>query len=180
MTIRAEERWKYGTKGHWQPAISNWMKTKGSLTKRLVRLNKGFEVEPVWQARASLRAVEARWLGVRPGQRVDVRLVRLRVGGKPVVVAKTIKLLNSPRCDWPFWRGLGKRSLGSALFSDPRVKRGNVKYCEMPKQCEWVEALGGLNCSRYARMAKFSVRSETTPLWVCEVFLSTLVEVSAQ
>lgn len=172
-----DSRWRLHAPTVWPDWAIDWASTKGSLTERLVGLGRGFEVEPVWQGRCRLRAAEAVALGLPAGRSVDARLVRLSVGGQVVVVAKTIKMLDAPRCDWPFWRGLGRRSLGTALFSDPTVRRGRLQFSTLLAAIRWPNQLIDHAGPRYARVAKFTRAKATTPLWVCEVFLPSLSDV---
>lgn len=114
------------------------------------------------------------------------RLVRLHVGGNTVVLAQTLLAMDGAINDWRFWNGLGKRSLGSMLFNDPRVKRGTLYFARLPARHPWVMALQTgeyktrLRADRnnprvwYARCAKFEHAHGRTPLWVMEVFLPTL------
>lgn len=173
----------------WPLWARNWACTKGSLTQRLVGLNKGFRVEPVLQGMAHIKqgpalppqCNEKGWAG----QLMRQRLVRLHVGNSPVVLAQTLVKVDGPVNDWHFWRGLGNRSLGSVLFSDPEVKRGSLFFARLPFEQPWVQQLlspallaemrkTGQGRDWYARCAKFSRKPNRTPLWVMEVFLPQL------
>jgi len=169
----------------WPVWARNWASTQGSLTRRLVRLNQGFKVEPVVQGRVLVKHGP----GFRPhglrGQMMRQRLVRLHVGNAPVVLAQTLVKMDGPVNDWRFWRGLGTRSLGSVLFSDPQVKRGELHFARLPLGQAWVWQLLdprlriemnkiGQGRVWYARCARFSRKPERTPLWVMEVFLPQL------
>lgn len=164
----------------WPAWARNWAGTQGSLTRRLVGLNKGFKVEPVVQGRVLVKHRQS-----LKGQMMRQRLVRLHVDNVPVVLAQTLVEMDGPVNDWRFWRGLGTRSLGSVLFSDPQVKRGELYFARLPLQQAWVWQLLdprlriemnkiGQGRVWYARCARFSRRPERTPLWVMEVFLPQL------
>lgn len=177
--------WRPHCPSSWPAWAREWAGTRGSLTRRLVGLNEGFRVEPV---------VQNRRLAVHPGNlprqggRSGVmrqRLVRLHVGQRPVVLAQTLIQTRGPVNDWRFWRGLGSRSLGSMLFSDPRVHRGNLYFARLASHEGWVlellptpvrQALASRprQASWYARCARFSRQPHRTPLWVMEVFLPPL------
>jgi chorismate lyase len=169
----------------WPAWARNWACTPGSLTQRLVRLNQGFKVEPVVQAKVLIkRGPGARGQSVT-GQMMRQRLVRLHVNNAPVVLAQTLVEMDGPVNDWHFWRGLGTRSLGTVLFSDPKVKRGKLYFARLPLQQPWVQRLlppamkaemNRLGSGRvwYARCARFSRKPDRTPLWVMEVFLPQL------
>lgn len=170
-------------------------------------LNQGFGVEPVYQGLGRVTGVETDLLGLPVGLRVKARQVRLHVGlvgqsKQAVVLAQTLMAVNGPVCDWPFWRGLGSRSLGSALFSDPSVERGPLYFAKLPNHTPWVRKLleESVACQAngneptdgcrfkfsierhldlpefYARCAQYKRGQGTTPLWVFEVFLPALQE----
>lgn len=173
----------------WPAWARNWASTKGSLTQRLVGLNEGFKVEPVLQAKAHVKRGPASpprcHVNGSGGQLMRQRLVRLHVNNSPVVLAQTLVKVDGPVNDWHFWRGLGTRSLGSVLFSDPEVKRGQLFFARLPFGHPWVQQLlspallteinkSGQGRAWYARCARFSRKPNRTPLWVMEVFLPQL------
>lgn len=165
----------------WPGWARDWACTPGSLTRRLVGLGHGFEVEPVYQGHARVRGLEHTQVQLKPGARIRARHVRLKVSGRTVVVAQTLLKWDSRACDWPFWRGLGTRSLGSVLFSDPLVRRGALRFARIPAHTPWVQALmpSGVGhaaaCPHvFARCARYERGSGRTPLWVFEVFLPAL------
>lgn len=92
--------------------VHDWLRHTGSLTQALSRRG-DFRVQCCYQGRIRLVG----------GWRVRARAVALCVNDLPVVWAMTLLLppggrrglLAHPRCDWPFWRTLGERSLGTAL-----------------------------------------------------------------
>lgn len=172
-------KWTRHCPPSWPVWARNWAGTPGSLTQRLVRLDKGFKVEPVVQGKVLVEHARGRRVLMRQ------RLVRLHVGNSPVVVAQTLVEMDGLVNDWHFWRGLGSRSLGTVLFSDPQVKRGKPCFARLPLRQSWVQALlppalkaqmSGLGTDRvwYARCTRFSRKPNRTPLWVMEVFLPQL------
>ncbi|HEY1057947.1 MAG TPA: chorismate lyase [Limnobacter sp.] len=186
MTVN---RWHAACPATWPTWARDWACTTGSLTVRLKSLQRGFEVEPVAQGLAAVppRTVPDDLATRRHTMRQ--RLVRLKVGGQVVVLAQTVMTLNGKACDWPIWSRLGKRSLGSVLFTDPLVRRGPLRFARLPASTPWIQQLLrrqpacaglpvdlNLNAMRmvYARCARFERRPGRTPLWVMEVFLPTL------
>lgn len=173
----------------WPEWARNWASTRGSLSRRLAGLKQGFEVCPVVQGKVLTRSGSS-----CPPQCVKAgltnhfvrqRLVRLQVNNMPVVLAQTLMKIDGPVIDWHFWRGLGTRSLGSVLFSDPQVKRGELYFARLPMWQPWVQRLlspqlrsqmnkVGKGRVWYARCAQFSRKPNRTPLWVMEVFLPQL------
>lgn len=170
---------------HWPVWARNWASTPGSLTLRLVRLNMGFKVEPVVQGKELIKHGPGSSRRNATGQMMRQRLVRLQVNNAPVVLAQTLVEIDGPVNDWHFWRGLGTRSLGTVLFSDPQVKRGELYFARLPLNQAWVQRvlpaalkaeMNRLGTGRvwYARCARFSRKPNRTPLWVMEVFLPQL------
>jgi chorismate--pyruvate lyase len=154
-----------------------------------VGLKKGFEVQPVVQGKVLLkRRSNLPLINQEDGpwcSRMRRRLVRLKVNNTPVVLAQTVVKIDGFANDWRFWKGLGKSSLGSVLFSDPKVKRSELYFARLPYGHAWVQQLltpqiqADMNKSPfsrvwYARCAKFSRQPNRTPLWVMEVFLPQL------
>ena len=169
----------------WPVWARNWATSKGSLTQRLVGLNKGFRVEPVVQGKVRVKRGPTLPPQCKQAGLMRQRLVRLHVSNTPVVLAQTLVKMAGPVNDWHFWRGLGTRSLGSVLFSDQRVKRGELHFARLPLQHAWVQQLlspalraemNKIGPGRvwYARCARFSRKPNRTPLWVMEVFLPQL------
>jgi len=184
--MRAVPQWCTVCSPTWPAWARNWLSTRGSLTKRLVGLNKGFHVQRLSQGEKRLHGKAALPLGLAAGTLVRERNVRLHVSDTPAVVARTLVKMDGALSDWPFWRGLGTRSLGSVLFSDHSVKRGPLRFAKLPADTPWVLALvqgmpiaNHLPACWYARCAQFSTKTGRTPMWVIEVFLPSLEEVSS-
>ncbi|MCE2745609.1 MAG: chorismate lyase [Burkholderiales bacterium] len=178
-------KWTSHCPPSWPVWARNWASTPGSLTRRLVGLNKGFKVEPVAQGKVLIKNGPGTKGRGASGQAMRQRLVRLHVNNAPVVLAQTLVKTDGPVNDWHFWRGLGTRSLGTVLFSDPQVKRGELYFARLPLRQPWVQQLlppalkaemnrPGTARVWYARCARFSRKPNRTPLWVMEVFLPQL------
>lgn len=178
--------WHSQCPASWPVWARHWASSKGSLTKKLVALNQGFEVQPVVQSTTCIQNGPNLPPQCAKAGMMRQRLVRLHVGGQAVVFAQTLLTMDGPVNDWRFWNGLGKRSLGSMLFRDPRVKRGPLFFAKLPAWQPWVMALIGEGVDGmattphrnarvwYARCARFEHAKGQTPLWVMEVFLPTL------
>jgi chorismate lyase len=169
----------------WPAWARNWAGTRGSLTRRLLTLNAGFEVEPCLQTLAHVGLLTGLPPGHRQAGMMRQRLVRLHVNNQPVILAQTLIKTDGAVNDWHFWHGLGKRSLGSVLFADPRVQRSSLYFARLPANQAWVLSLlpprlrkeaikAGRTPAWYARCARFSRQPHRTPLWVMEVFLPQL------
>jgi chorismate--pyruvate lyase len=113
------------------PALRDWLMTPGSLTARLVAASAGFRVQRLRQAHNVCLADEAAALELARPRRVVEREVLLRCDGRPVVYGHTVVPLSASAHDWPLFSALGERSLGSTLFYDPLVRRGQLEFARI-------------------------------------------------
>jgi chorismate--pyruvate lyase len=113
--------------------VAAWLTAGGSLTARLIAHSRAFRVQRLHQNTALCLADEARAIGMagRGRGRVLEREVLLRCDGNPVVFAHTVVPLSDSASDWPLFGGLGERSLGSTLFYDPLVRRGQLEFARL-------------------------------------------------
>jgi chorismate--pyruvate lyase len=111
--------------------VAAWLTAPGSLTARLIAHSGAFRVQRLHQQTALCLPDEAHAIGMpRPG-RVLEREVLLRCDGAPVVFAHTVVPLSNSASDWPLFGGLGERSLGTTLFYDPLVRRGQLEFARL-------------------------------------------------
>lgn len=164
-------------------AMRGWLSAGGSLTARLVAHSGAFRVQRLHQRTALCLADEARAIGMaRPG-RVWEREVLLRCDGRPVVFAHTVVPMSANAGDWPLFSALGERSLGSTLFDDPLVRRGELEFARLraghPLARRTRAALGETNADTvyYARRCLY--RRHQGTLLVTEVFLPSVIELIA-
>ena len=171
----------------WQPhagavrapaSMRDWLTTEGSLTARLMAHSETFRVCRLHQKTATCLADEARAIGLpRPG-RVREREVLLLCDGRPVVFGHTVVPTGCTASDWPLFSALGERSLGTTLFYDPLVRRGQLEYARIRAGHPLMErvraALGGSDASLYyARRCVY--RRHQGLLLVTEVFLPSVL-----
>lgn len=160
-----------------------WLTAGGSLTARLVAHSAAFRVQRLHQRSALCLADEAQAIGMaRPG-RVWEREVLLRCDGAPVVFAHTVVPLWDSASDWPLFGALGERSLGSTLFYDPLVRRGELEFARLraghPLAQRARAALGDQDGDSvyYARRCLY--RRHQGTLLVTEVFLPAVIDLIA-
>lgn len=112
-------------------AYRSWLTERRSLTARWQRASSAFHVEPVRQGLASPLADEYPRLGLPPRRQAWIRDVVLYCGATPVAFAHTAApaLPRGPVHHW--LRRLGKRSLGTLLFSHPGFVRLAVEYAAL-------------------------------------------------
>jgi chorismate--pyruvate lyase len=171
----------------WQPharavgacaPMRDWLTTEGSLTARLMAHSERFRVRRLHQHAATCLADEARAIGLpRPG-RVWEREVLLECDGIPRVFGHTVVPAVCTASDWPLFSALGERSLGTTLFYDPLVRRGQLEYARIraghPLMGRVRAALGGSDDTLYyARRCVY--RRHQGLLLVTEVFLPSVL-----
>ena len=160
-----------------------WLTADGSLTARLLAHSEAFRVQRLHQRTALCLKDEARKIGMaRPG-RVWEREVLLRCDGAPVVFAHTVVPMSATASDWPLFNALGERSLGSTLFHDPLVRRGELEFARLgaghPLMQRALAALGEAGPGvLYARRCLYRRRQGT--LLVTEVFLPPVLKLTAR
>jgi chorismate--pyruvate lyase len=163
--------------------MRGWLATGGSLTARLTGRSGVFRVQRLHQRVALCLADEARAIGMaRPG-RVWEREVLLRCDGEPVVFAHTVVPVSATATDWPLFGRLGERSLGTTLFRDPLVRRGELEFARLraghPLARRARAALGDATSDTvyYARRCLY--RRHQGTLLVTEVFLPAVIDLIA-
>ena len=125
-------RWLAHADGvHADAAMRDWLTTPGSLTVRLIAHSRQFRVQKLRQAPNVCLADEAAAIGLARPRRVWEREVLLRCDGAPVVYGHTVVPMNATAQDWPLFSALGERSLGTTLFYDPRVVRGQLEFARI-------------------------------------------------
>ena len=162
----------------------HWLAGGGSLTNKLQAHSSAFRVQLLHQDTATCLADEANAIGYhRPG-RVWEREVLLRCDNTPVVFAHTVVPMSADASDWPLFSALGERSLGSTLFGDPRVRRGELAFARLrathplARRTRAALAAQGADVPHdallYARRCLYQRREGT--LLVTEVFLPAVLK----
>ncbi len=164
-------------------AMRAWLTAGGSLTARLTAHSDAFRVQRLHQRTAMCLHDEARAIGLQRPGRVWEREVLLRCDGVPVVFAHTVVPMSASAADWPLFNALGERSLGSTLFYDPRVTRGELEFARIRAGHPLMErasaALGAAAAPvLYARRCLYRRRRGT--LLVTEVFLPPVLALTAR
>jgi chorismate--pyruvate lyase len=113
------------------PAMRRWLTGAGSLTNKLKAHSGAFRVQRLHQNPALCLNDEAAAIGLHRGSRVVEREVLLRCDNTPVVFGHTVVPMSADASDWPLFSALGERSLGSTLFGDPQVRRGELEFARL-------------------------------------------------
>jgi chorismate--pyruvate lyase len=131
------------------PGQRAWLTGEGSLTRRLRQAARTFEVVRLAQRRG--RACNDEVACIQPGAGRGGRLqgqpevqrgaprrlatlareVLLVCDGLPTVFAHSVIDASALRGRWRWLAGLGTRPLGEALFSDPLVRRGPLRFRQL-------------------------------------------------
>lgn len=162
------------------PGLRHWLTGGGSLTAKLKAHSAAFRVQCLHQRTALCLHDEAAAVGLHRAGRVWEREVLLRCDNAPVVFGHTVVPMSATAADWPQFSALGERSLGSTLFGDPQVRRGELEFARMrashPLALRARAALG-LDAQDerilYARRCLY--RRHQGLLLVTEVFLPTVL-----
>nr|WP_269143432.1 chorismate lyase [Massilia phyllostachyos] len=171
----------------WQPhanavrapgKMHDWLTTEGSLTARLMAHSERFRVRRLHQRSSLCLADEARAIGLPRPERVWEREVLLECDGKPAVFGHTVVPTDCTATDWPLFSALGERSLGTTLFHDPLVRRGQLEFARIraghPLFARVRAAIGGTDDTLYyARRCVY--RRHQGLLLVTEVFLPAVL-----
>ena len=161
-------------------AMLAWLRAGDSLTARLIAHSAVFRVQRLHQRTALCLADEAGAIGMARVGRVWEREVLLRCDGRPVVFAHTVVPMAANATDWPMFNALGERSLGSTLFGDPQVRRGELEFARLrpghPLARRARAALGDTSQDSiyYARRCLY--RRHLGTLLVTEVFLPAVAD----
>jgi chorismate--pyruvate lyase len=178
------------------PGLRAWLVGEGSLTQRLKRAARGFEVVRLAQGRGGassdeidcIRPTPTGGSGMQQGRRVWQRGSPRRLGvlarevllvcdGSPTVFAHSVIDAAALRGRWRWLAGLGSRPLGEALFRDPQVRRGPLRFRQLrAPDRRYMGAAAALSArglpvppSLWARRSVFSAGGRQ--LLVTEVFL---------
>ncbi len=113
------------------PLLRHWLGDNGSLTLKLKARCAHFRVKRLHQWRAPCLRDEASILRLAYPQQTWEREVLLYCDQQPVVFAHTVVPLAANATDWPLFSALGERSLGTTLFGDPLVERGQLQFAKL-------------------------------------------------
>ena len=156
--------------------LRTWLTDHGSLTQRLKSRCVSFRVMPLSGGIARANADEYPLLGMPAGTRAYVREVLLLCNGVPVVFAHSVLPLGGLRGGWNGITRLGSRSLGEALFGDPRIERRPLAFRSVRRDHPLYRAAVAhfpvTASSLWGRRSVFCLSGH--PLLVTEVFLPAI------
>jgi chorismate lyase len=163
--------------------MRDWLSDRVSLTRKLMERSQHFRVQCRRQGRGLCLRDECGTIDLPRRLVVREREVVLRCDEQPVIFAHTVVPLRANATDWPFFSALGERSLGTTLFGDPRVRRGELEYAKLhadhPLARRAIETVHLERCRfpLFARRCLF--KRNNGLLLVTEVFLPAVRELQA-
>lgn len=162
--------------------MRDWLTNRHSLTSRLVARCGQFRVQRLQQQVAPCLQDEFRIIGLSRRTNVVERDVLLRCDDVAVVYAHTVLPLSANASHWPLFASLGNKSLGSTLFHDPLVTRGDLHYARLRTSHPLMRRILALQLAPAQTTRLFARRSLFTrhgsSLLVTEVFLPALSALS--
>jgi chorismate--pyruvate lyase len=161
--------------------MRDWLIDRMSLTMKLIAHSRHFRLRRLRQGHGLCLADEFALVGLPHRAPVQEREVMLECDGVPVVYAHTIVPLSSTTSDWPFFGSLGERSLGTTLFGDPRVVRGQLQYAKLHAQHPLAQraaaALGAKSVGVPLHARRCLYKRKRGVLLVTEVFLPAIANI---
>lgn len=160
--------------------MQHWLTDRMSLTKKLIAHSDNFRVQRLSQQPAVCLHDEFAMIGLPRRVCVQERDVLLRCDGVAVVYGHTVVPTSATAADWPFFSSLGERSLGTTLFGDPLVMRGQLHYARLSQahplmmRARKVPGVQVGTGSLWARRCLY--RRHNGLLLVTEVFLPAIAE----
>ncbi|HQU99338.1 MAG TPA: chorismate lyase [Nitrosomonas sp.] len=158
-----------------------WLQDRGSLTKRIQNRCNHFFVKPVFQSFSKVYDDELQIIGVRRDELAMVREVFLYCGDTPVVFAHSAVARKNLRGVWRALNGLGNKSLGTMLFSNPRIKRTPLEFKKIrrghflyDRACVYLQTKPTY---LWARRSLFTLHGQS--ILVTEVFLPSILHLSS-
>lgn len=151
--------------------VQSWLFDQASLTARLKRRCKRFEVRVLSQRHQRPNRNEQHILGIRPGRHALIRQVCLYCNGVACVYARTVIPTPTLTGQQRIYANLGARPLGAMLFADQTMKRDEVMVAEFSlDELPLEDSTGAASC--WGRRSIFRVGGKS--LLVSEYFLPEL------
>lgn len=157
-----------------------WLQGRGSLTRRIQARCSHFRVQPVFQSLAMAHSDERVIMELRFGELALVREVYLFCNDTPVVFAHSVVARKNLRGAWRGLNGLGNKSLGTVLFTNPKIKRTPLQFKKLntghplfERACLKLETTPA---QLWARRSLFTLQGQS--ILVTEVFLPAVLDLT--
>lgn len=147
-----------------------WLTDDGSLTARLISLDRGaFSVRRLSQHWGVPLPSERALLKLPERQTAIIREVTLSLGGEVVVFARSVFPIASLSGNLGHLRRLKNKSLGAILFSHPGMHRSPFELSQMAGDCSYIPRALHQQANAWGRRSRFDI--DGNGLLVSEVFL---------
>ncbi len=158
--------------------LGKWVVDRGSLTERIAGRCENFSVRHVVSRFVAADRDEFRRIGLERRESAFVREVFLCCGETPVVFAHSVAARKSLKGAWRSLKFLGKKSLGSAFLSNPKVGREALEFRRINRRHPLYEkSCRFLDCRPAELWARRSLFSRgRNAILVTEVFLPQILE----
>lgn len=168
-----EPRWQpceRFTSGALPASCRNWLLDDGSLTGRLMELDMGaFSILRLYQGWQVPLPSERRLLGIPCRQQAIVREVALRLGGEPLVFARSVMPISSLTGRLAHLRRLQNKPLGAILFSHAGMHRSPFELARIPGNSSYLPSHLHQAEPAWGRRSRFEINGNG--IMVSEVFL---------
>lgn len=162
------------------PRARNWLQSRGSLTQMIQQRCPHFRVEPVRQSLARPHEDEFSIMQLRRGELALVREVYLYCNHTPVIFAHSLVSRKHLRGVWRNLNTLGRKSLGTVLFSNPAIERTLFEFRKIgashPLCKRASQHLQTSPVNLWARRSLFTLQGQS--LLVTEVFLPDILDLA--
>jgi len=159
------------------PRARGWLENHGSLTQLIQQRCSDFRVKQMFQSLDKACGDELAVMNLRRNELALVREVYLYCGNTPVVFAHSVVARKDLRGAWRGLSGLGNRSLGTVLFTNPVIRRTPLRFRKLnpahPLFHRACQKLKVKPSGLWARRSLFVLRRSR--LLVTEVFLPAIL-----
>ncbi len=153
--------------------VQSWLFDHASLTARLKRGCKSFEVRVLSQCHQRPNRNEQQILGISPGRYALIRQVCLYCNSMACVYARTVIPTPTLTGRQRIYANLGARPLGAMLFADQTMKRDEIMVAKFSlDELPLGDMTGAASC--WSRRSIFRVGGK--PLLVSEYFLPEMFD----
>ncbi len=153
---------------------------KGSLTHYIQQHCTGsFSIELISEAWILPMSDEAQLLSLQNDEFTFIRKSRLKCDNQTLVYARTVIPKKTLEGENHKLTNLGEEPLGNILFNDSSTYRSEMRYAEIPVDCELhKEAINKLKITSElcGRQSQFFIKEQ--PLLITEIFLPAILECS--
>ena len=166
-------------------AHRHWLTDTGSLTQKLKEHSLNFAVERRGQYHSPVPLTESQAIHMPLTRQVWQRDVVLLCNGTPVVYAHTVTPLETVSRDWPFFKRLGNKALGVALFANQLIHRAPFEFTRLCARDELYQSAQkalhshGITLPRHiwARRCVFhNIRQADSRMMVTEIMLPAIYD----